>query len=87
MIPLKDGVEVSREIRLERKTAESILQGRPLHASDLSEDERGRLKRGQRIGLLHGSGKLLAIAESQADGGSWISENPQVLRILRVFHG
>jgi tRNA pseudouridine55 synthase len=87
VIPLKDCVDLAGEIRLEEKVAERVRQGQPLRRSDLPEGERERLRKGQRMGLFRGSHELLAIAESQVDSGPWLSGDPQVLRILRVFHG
>ena len=87
IIPLKNGVDVSGEIWVEQGTAERIRRGQPLRLSDLPEGQRRRMKRGQRVGLLHGSDKLLAIAESQVDDDPGLVGDPQVLRILRVFHG
>ncbi len=87
IIPLKSGVDLSGEIRLEEKTADRVRQGQPLRLSDLPEGEGEKLRKGQRMGLLQGTDELLAIAESQVDAGPGLSGNPQVLRILRVFHG
>ena len=87
IISLKDSVNLSGEIQLEEKTAAKVRQGQPLHLMDLSGGERDRLRKGERIGLFQGLNELLAIAESQVDGGPWLSGNPQVLRILRVFRG
>lgn len=87
IIPLKDSVDVSGEIWVEQKTAERVRNGRPLRLSDLPEGKRGLIKKGQRVGLLNGADKLLAIAESQVDGETGQSGDLQVLRILRVFHG
>ena len=86
IIPLKDSVDISGEIWVESKTAERVRKGRPLHLSDLPEGKRGLIRKGQRVGLLHGAEKLLAIAESQGDGEPAQSEGLPVLRILRVFH-
>jgi tRNA pseudouridine55 synthase len=86
IIPLKDSVDISGEIWVERKTAERVRNGRPLRFSDLPEGKRGLLRKGQRVGLLHGAEKLLAIAESQVDGEPAQSEGLPALRILRVFH-
>jgi tRNA pseudouridine55 synthase len=87
IIPLKKGVDVSGEIWVEQETAERVRRGQPLRLSDLRESQRRLMKKGQRVGLLHGSDKLLAIAESQVDGDLGLVGDPQVLRILRVFHG
>lgn len=87
IIPLKDGVDISGEIWVETGTAERVRRGQALRLSDLPENQRGRMKRGQRVGLLYGSDKLLAIAEFQVDGDPGLGGDPQVLRILRVFHG
>ena len=87
IIPLKKGVDVSGEIWVEPGTAERVRRGQPLRLSDLQEDQRRLMKKGQRVGLLHDSDKLLAIAESQVDGDLSLAGDPQVLRILRVFHG
>ncbi len=87
IIPLKDSVDISGEIWVERETAERVRSGRPLRLSDLPENKRGLVKKGQRVGLLHGAEELLAIAESQVDGEPGQSGDPQALRILRVFRG
>ena len=87
IISLKDSVDLSGEIRLDEKTAAKVRQGQPLHLMDLREGERDRLRRGQRIGLFQGPNELLAIAESQVDGGPRLSGNPRALRILRGFRG
>jgi tRNA pseudouridine55 synthase len=86
IIPLKDAVEVSGKIWVDKGTAERVRWGQPLRLSDFPEGQRGRMKRGQRVGLLEGSDQLLAIAESQGDGYPGLGEGSQVLRILRVFH-
>ena len=86
IIPLKDSVDISGEIWVEGKTAERVRNGRPLHLSDLPEGKRGRLRKGQRVGLLHGAEKLLAIAESQVDEEPGQSESQPALRLLRIFH-
>jgi tRNA pseudouridine55 synthase len=86
IIPLKDSVDISGEIWVERKTAERVRNGRPLRFSDLPEGQRGLLRKGQRVGLLHGAEKLLAIAESQVDEEPGQSEGQPALRLLRVFH-
>ncbi len=87
IIPLKESVDLSGEIRLDEKTAAKVREGQPLHLMDLPEGERDRLRRGQRIGLFQRPNELLAIAESQVDGGPRLSGNPRALRILRVFRG
>lgn len=87
IISLKDGVDVSGEIQVGEDTAKIVRHGRPLRLSDLGESDRRRLRKGQRVGLLHGPDRLLAIAESQVDGGLQFSEDSEALRILRVFHG
>jgi hypothetical protein len=86
IIPLKDSVDIAGEIWVESQTAERVRNGRPLRFSDLPEGKRGLLRKGQRVGLLHGAEKLLAIAESQVDGEPAQSEGLPALRILRVFH-
>jgi len=86
IIPLKDGVDIAGEIRVERKTAEGIRNGRPLRFSDLPEGQRSLIKKGQRVCLLHDAEKLLAIAESQVDGEPGPAGDLPALRILRVFH-
>jgi tRNA pseudouridine55 synthase len=86
IIPLKDSVDISGEIWVERKTAERVRNGRPLQLNDLPEDKRDLIRKGQRVGLLYGAEKLLAIAEPEEDGGPRPSEGLPALRILRVFH-
>jgi tRNA pseudouridine55 synthase len=85
IISLKDGADLAEAIRVEDRTAEGVRQGRPLKLSDLPEGERDRLSGGSRIGIWHGPGKLLAIAE--VSGQPWVGQDQQALRILRVFHG
>ncbi len=87
ILSLQEGVELSGEIRLGKKAAEKVRQGRPLHWGDLPAEEGKRLKRGERIGLFEVPETLLAIAEAQLDGISESPGNPRALRILRVFHG
>lgn len=87
VISLRGGVEVSGEIWVAGPVARQVRQGRPLRAGDLPVAERAKLKKGQRVGLLHGPGELLAIAETQAEEGAVPAEGAQVMRILRVFHG
>ena len=86
IIPLKDGVDIASEIRVEKEVAERVRQGRPLHLSDLPPGDWDWLKGGQKVRLLHGADQLLAIAESRMDEGALPTEPPLVLRILRVFH-
>jgi tRNA pseudouridine55 synthase len=86
IIPLKDSVDISGQIWVESKTAERVRNGRPLYLSDLPEGDRGLIRKGQRVGLLHGAKKLLAIAETQGNGESGRSEGRPALRILRVFN-
>jgi tRNA pseudouridine55 synthase len=85
IISLKDGADLAEAIRVEDRTAEGVRQGRPLKLSDLPEGARDRLNGGSRIGIWHGPGKLLAIAE--VSGQPWVGQDQQALRILRVFHG
>jgi hypothetical protein len=80
-------VDLTGKIQLEEKTAARVRQGHPLRVSDLREGEPEMLRKGQRWGLFQGPGELLAIAESQVDGGPLLSGNSQALRILRVFQG
>ncbi|MCX5908182.1 MAG: tRNA pseudouridine(55) synthase TruB [Deltaproteobacteria bacterium] len=87
IIPLSNGVDMAARFWLENKIAARVRQGRPLHLQDLSPNDFGCLKKGQRVGLLHGPGHLLAIAESQVDGEFGLPNNPTILRILRVFNG
>ncbi len=87
IISLKDSVDLSGEIRLEEKAATKVRQGQPLHLMDLPGGEREKLGKGRRMGLFQEPELLLAIAESRVDGGPWLSGNPQVLQILRVFRG
>jgi len=87
VIPLKNGVDLSGEIRLDEKAAARVRQGQPLRLNDLPEGERGRLRKGQRWGLFQGGHDLLAIAESQVDAEPRLSGVSQALRILRLFQG
>jgi len=82
-----EAVDLAGKIQVEEKTAARVRQGRPLRVSDLREGEQERLRKGQRWGLFQRPGELLAIAESQVDGGPLLSGNSQALRILRVFQG
>jgi len=82
-----EAVDLAGKIQVEEKTAARVRQGQPLRVSDLREGEQERLRKGQRWGLFQGPGELLAIAESQVDGGPLLSGNSQALRILRVFQG
>jgi len=86
IIPLKDGVDIASEIRVEKGVAERVRQGRPLHLSDLPRGDWDWLKGGQKVRLLHGADQLLAIAESRVDEDPALAEPRRVLRILRVFH-
>jgi tRNA pseudouridine55 synthase len=86
IIPLTNGVDIPTRVWLENKLVDRVRQGRPIHREDLSANDLGGLKKGQRVGLLHGPGHLLAIAESQVDGEPGLGNNPPVLRILRLFH-
>lgn len=85
VIPLKNGVDLSGEVRLEEKAAARVRQGQPLRLNDLPEGERRKLRKGQRWGLFQGAHDLVAIAESQVDAGPRLSGDSQALRILRVF--
>jgi tRNA pseudouridine55 synthase len=87
IIPLEKGMDLTGEIWVDEKTAEKVRQGRPLHLLDLPEVERGRLGKGQRVGLFGEFDGLLAIAESQVESERPFGGNPQVLRIVRVFQG
>lgn len=87
VIPLKNGLDLSGEVRLEEKTAARVRQGQPLLVSDLPTQERERLRRGQRWGLLRGAHELVAIAEAEVDAGPRLAADSRALRILRVFHG
>ena len=86
IIPLKDGVDIASEIRVERGVAERVRQGRPLHLGDLPRGDWDWLKSGQKVRLLHSADQLLAIAESRVDEVPALAESRQVLRTLRVFH-
>jgi len=79
-------VDIAGEIWVESQTAERVRKGRPLTLGDLPEGQRGLVRKGQRVRLLHGEEKLLAIAEAQGDGKPGAAEGPSALRILRVFH-
>jgi len=85
VIPLKNGVDLSGEIRLEEKAAARVRQGQPLRLNDLPDGEERKLRKGQRWGLFQGAHDLLAIAESQVDAGPRLSRDSQALRVLRVF--
>jgi tRNA pseudouridine55 synthase len=89
ILPLEDGVDLAEEIHLGEKTADKVRRGQPLHLMDLDPagGDRERLRKGERVGLFQNPDGLLAIAESQVDGGLPLAGNPQVLRILRVFQG
>jgi hypothetical protein len=80
---LKDSVDLSATIQIGPETAEKIRQGKPLRFEELAGSERGRLRKGQRVGLCEGPGDLLAIAEAQMEEAPG---TPPALRILRVFH-
>lgn len=80
---LKDSVDLAATIQIGPETAEKIRQGKPLRFEDLAGSERGRLRKGQRVGLCEGPGDLLAIAEAQMEEAPG---TPPALRILRVFH-
>jgi len=86
LLLMKDCVDLIATVQVAPKTAENIRQGRRIHIQDLSLENWGPLKRGQRVGLCEDPQRLLAIAESPMDGGSGLSAEPQALRILRVFH-
>jgi tRNA U55 pseudouridine synthase TruB len=85
VIPLKNGVDLSGEVQLEEKVAARVRQGQPLRLSDLAEEERKKLRKGQRWGLFQAAQGLVAIAESQVDAEPQLSGDSQALRILRVF--
>lgn len=87
IIPLTNGVDIPTRVWLENGLVERVRQGRPIHREDLSPEDLGGLMKGQRVGLLHGAGHLLAIAESQVDGEPGVTSHTPVLRILRLFHG
>jgi len=87
ILPLRESVDLTGEIQLEEKAAVRVRQGQPLRLSDLQGREAENFRKGQRWGLVQGSGGLLAIAESQVDAGPWLTGNTPVLRILRGFHG
>jgi tRNA pseudouridine55 synthase len=87
ILSLRESVDLAGEIRLEEKAAGRVRQGQPLRLSELGEREAESFRKGQRWGLLLGSGALLAIAEPLIDGGRGVAGGTPVLRILRVFHG
>ena len=87
ILPLGESLDLAGEIRLGEEAVRRVRQGQPLLVSDLPAGIPEGLRKGQRWGLLHGPGGLLAVAESQVDGGLRPGENGPVLRILRVFHG
>ena len=82
-----EAVDLAGKIHLAGEAANRVRKGQPLRLSDLGEGEQERLRKGQWWGLFLRPGELLAIAESQVDGGPLISGNSQALRILRVFQG
>jgi hypothetical protein len=82
-----EAVDLAGKIHLAGEAADRVRKGQPLRLSDLGEGEQERLRKGQWWGLFLRPGGLLAIAESQVDGGPLISGNSQALRILRVFQG
>lgn len=87
IIPMKDGVDVAGAIAVEEKTAVMVRQGRSLFFQDLPGGDLSFLKKGQRLSLLQGPNKLLAIAESLLDEETGLAKDLPVLRIRRVFHG
>lgn len=86
LLLMKDCVDLTVQIQVEPETAANIKEGRPISVRDLPGEAWGRLKKGQRLGLWEDPHRLVAIAESQIEGGSGLSPEPQTLRILRVFH-
>ena len=86
ILPLKEAVEVAGFITVEERTAAMIRQGRPLRPYDLPEGEGSWLKKGGRVGLLHGPHHLLAIGESMGPEEMDPPKDLPFLRILRVFH-
>ncbi len=87
VISLKDSVDIPREIRVTPAAAAKVRQGQYLRPGDLPEEERSLLPKGQRVCLLDGADKLLAVAEARGNGQPSLTEEAQVLKILRVFHG
>jgi tRNA pseudouridine55 synthase len=87
ILPLRESVDLTGEIRLEEKAAVRVRQGQPLRLSDLPGGISEVFRKGQRWGILQGLGGLLAIAESQVDTGPGLTGDAPVLSILRVFHG
>jgi tRNA pseudouridine55 synthase len=86
LLLMKDCVDLIARVQVTPKTAENIKQGKPIRIQDLSVEDWGRLKKGQRVGLCEDPQRLLAIAESPIDVGPGIPPEPRTLRILRVFH-
>jgi tRNA pseudouridine55 synthase len=86
LLLMKDCVNLFATVRVAPKTAENIKQGKRIYLRDLSFEDGGRLKKGQRVGLCEDPQKLLAIAETPADGVPGLSQEPQTLKILRVFN-
>jgi tRNA pseudouridine55 synthase len=85
LIRLEDCVVLPVLIQVTPQTAEQMKQGKPIHLWHLPQEDWGRLKKGQRVGLCDGPQHLFAIAESRIDGASERSPESPALRILRVF--
>ncbi len=87
LISLKDGVDIAGTIRVEEGAIPGIRQGRPFCPSHLPAGEGGFPKKGQRVCLLDGRDRLVAIAEAREHGKLGLAKNSGVLHVLRVFHG
>ena len=86
IIPLHEGVETSAKIEVGQEAAQKIRQGRLLCLQDLPPGNRKKIRKGERISLLHGASSLLAIAEVLADEESMgTGRQVPLLRPLRVF--
>ena len=85
VLPLRDCVELAGKIRVEEGAARKVSRGQALALLDLSGEDAGWLRKGQKVGLLQEKGELLAIAESQVDGSAGLPGDTQALRVLRVF--
>ncbi len=86
IISLLNGVEMAWAVRVDENTAVAVRQGRSIRSLELAEADRKGVKKGQRLGLWYGAGRLLAIAEARDDGECWPWNGPPNLRILRVFN-
>ncbi len=86
VIPLKDGIDIAGEIRVDSQVAERVRQGRSLSLQDFAGREGNQFRQGERVRLLNGSDNLLAIIESPTAESPDRADHPPVFRLLRVFH-